>query len=86
MGFPVIAVCKCAAKYCRMSILISKFHCSQIDHPKAIVGLKYMLLMKIMLDHADEVTSILSGKLALRHAGQEVNAMKSIAKAAANRC
>ena len=41
--------------------------------------------MKIMLDAADEVTSIVSGKLALRYAGQEINAMKSIAKAAANR-
>merc|ERR1711970_444745 len=56
-----------------------------VDHPKAIVGLKYMLLMKIMLDSADEVTSIIGGKLALRYAGQEINAMKSIAKAAANR-
>jgi len=56
-----------------------------VDNPKAIVGLKYMLLMKIMLDAADEVTSIISGKLALRYAGQEINAMKSIAKAAANR-
>ena len=44
-----------------------------------------MLLMKIMLDSADEVTSIVGGKLALRYAGQEINAMKSIAKAAANR-
>jgi len=56
-----------------------------IDNPKAITGLKYMLLMKIMLDSADEVTSILSGKLALRYAGPEINAMRSIAKAAANR-
>ena len=44
-----------------------------------------MLLMKIMLDCADEVTSIISGKLALRYAGPEINAMRSIAKAAANR-
>merc|ERR1712136_660823 len=56
-----------------------------VDHPKAIIGLKYMLLMKIMLDSADEVNSIVSGKLALRYVGPEVNAMKSIAKAAANR-
>merc|ERR1712002_1239661 len=56
-----------------------------IDNPKAIIGLKYMLLMKIMLDSADEVTSIISGKLALRYAGPEINAMRSIAKAAANR-
>jgi len=56
-----------------------------VDNPKAIIGLKYMLLMKIMLDNADEVHSIVSGKLALRYAGPEVEAMKSIAKAAANR-
>uniref|UniRef100_A0A8C8K1Z6 PCI domain-containing protein n=1 Tax=Oncorhynchus tshawytscha TaxID=74940 RepID=A0A8C8K1Z6_ONCTS len=42
-----------------------------IDHPKAITGLKYMLLCKIMLSLPEEVQSLISGKLALRHAGRQ---------------
>ncbi|XP_077978278.1 26S proteasome non-ATPase regulatory subunit 11A-like [Glandiceps talaboti] len=52
-----------------------------IDSPKAVQALKYMLLCKILLNSPDDVQSIISGKLALRYAGPEVEAMKSIASA-----
>ncbi|KAF6018773.1 PSMD11 [Bugula neritina] len=56
-----------------------------IDSPKAIVSLKYMLLAKIMLEQADEVTQIMSGKLALKYMGKDAEAMKSVAKASKER-
>ncbi|XP_052683264.1 26S proteasome non-ATPase regulatory subunit 11A-like [Crassostrea angulata] len=56
-----------------------------IDSPKALTGLKYMLMCKIMLNLADEVQTILSGKLALKYQGPEVEAMKSIAQASHKR-
>jgi len=56
-----------------------------ISHAKAITSLKYMLLSKIMLNNADDVHSIVSGKLALRYTGAEVEAMKQIANASKKR-
>uniref|UniRef100_A0A674CEB4 Proteasome 26S subunit, non-ATPase 11b n=1 Tax=Salmo trutta TaxID=8032 RepID=A0A674CEB4_SALTR len=56
-----------------------------IDHPKAITGLKYMLLCKIMLSLPEEVQSLISGKLALRHAGRQTDALKCVAQASKNR-
>lgn len=56
-----------------------------IDSPKAVTGLKYMLLSKIILNTPDAVQSILSGKLALRYAGREAEALKAIAQAAIKR-
>jgi len=56
-----------------------------IDNPKAISALKYMLLSKIMLNSPEDVTAIVSGKLALRYAGEHIDAMKGIAKASHNR-
>jgi len=56
-----------------------------IDNPKAISALKYMLLSKIMLNCPDDVQSIISGKLALRYAGEHIEAMKCIATASHNR-
>lgn len=56
-----------------------------INSPKAITSLKYMLLSKIMLNNADDVHSIVSGKLALRYSGAQVEAMKHIANASKKR-
>jgi len=56
-----------------------------IDSPKAVTSLKYMLLCKIMLNVSDEVQAIVSGKLALKYQGPEVEAMKSIATASHKR-
>lgn len=56
-----------------------------VDSPKAVVSLKYMLLCKIMLNTADEVQAIVSGKLALKYSGPDVEAMKSIAQSSHKR-
>lgn len=56
-----------------------------IDSPKALTALKYMLLSKIMLQCPEDVHNIVSGKLALRHSGSHVDAMKGIAAASSKR-
>ncbi|CAG0915013.1 unnamed protein product [Notodromas monacha] len=55
------------------------------ERRRALTALKYMLLAKIMLKAHDDVPSIVSGKLALRYAGKEIEAMKRVAKAAHDR-
>ena len=52
---------------------------------EALRALKYMLLSKIMLDSPDEVTSLLSHKLAIKYTGRELEAMRAIATAAKKR-
>ncbi|XP_055780191.1 26S proteasome non-ATPase regulatory subunit 11A-like [Salvelinus fontinalis] len=55
-----------------------------IDHPRAITALKYMLLCKIMLNLPEEVQGLISGKLALRHAGRQTDSLKCVAQASNN--
>lgn len=56
-----------------------------IESNKAITALKYMLLSKIMLNLPEDVQHIVSGKLALKHSGTDIDAMKSVAKASHKR-
>ena len=56
------------------------------DDPKALNSLKYMLLCKIMLNLPEDVTSLLSIKLALKYAQlKEVESMRAVARAHQNR-
>jgi len=52
-----------------------------VTSPHALRALKYMLLCKIIMNQADEVKSIVSGKLALKYNGRDVDALKNIATA-----
>ncbi|KAK2866397.1 hypothetical protein Q7C36_002453 [Tachysurus vachellii] len=56
-----------------------------IDSPSAITALKYLLLCKIMLNLPEEVQDLISGKLALRYAGRQTDALKCVAQASKNR-
>ncbi|CAG9836774.1 unnamed protein product [Diabrotica balteata] len=56
-----------------------------VESPKALTALKYMLLSKIMINSPEDVQQIVSGKLAFKYAGQDIEAMKSVAQAAHKR-
>lgn len=56
-----------------------------VESGKALTALKYMLLSKIMLNQPEDVHQITGGKLALKYAGPDIDAMKSIAKASHKR-
>ncbi|SPO03438.1 probable 26s proteasome p44.5 protein [Cephalotrichum gorgonifer] len=58
---------------------------TQEEPAKATAALQYMLLCKIMLNLAEDVNTLLQSKQALKYAGQNLEAMKSIARAHSNR-
>lgn len=58
---------------------------NSIDHPKAVVALKYMLLSKIMLHEANDVPAICIAKNTLNYGGIDIEAMKSVAEASRKR-
>ncbi|KAI9315562.1 hypothetical protein BX666DRAFT_2028460 [Dichotomocladium elegans] len=58
---------------------------SSQDDTKAVLALKYMLLCKIMLNLPEDIHAILSGKMALRYSGADIEAMKAVASAHQNR-
>ena len=66
------------------------------DDPRAIMALKYMLLSKVMLNLTDDVYSIsyylswtkidiITGKMAQKYQGRDIDAMKAVANAHKNR-
>jgi 26S proteasome regulatory subunit N6 len=55
------------------------------DDARGLNGLKYMLLCKIMLNLPEDVHNIINGKLALKHAGPDIEAMNAIATALEHR-
>merc|ERR1711910_215403 len=56
-----------------------------VEDKNALTALKYMLMSKIMLRTPEEVQNIVSGKLALKYSGSEIEAMKEVAQASKNR-
>ncbi|KAK9718434.1 PCI domain [Popillia japonica] len=58
---------------------------NSVESPKALTALKYMLLSKIMLNNPEDVQHIVSGKLAIKYAGRDIEAMKSVAQASHKR-
>ncbi|KAM7267661.1 hypothetical protein ACFE04_009827 [Oxalis oulophora] len=55
-----------------------------LDDPRAVYSLKYMLLCKIMVSHADDVAGIISSK-PLKYMGPDLDAMKAVADAHSKR-
>lgn len=55
------------------------------EDKRALYGLKYMLLCKIMLNLPEDVFNIISGKAAQKHVGSDIDAMKAVATALQNR-
>jgi len=56
-----------------------------VEDKFALTALKYMLMSKIMLRTPEEVHNIVSGKLALKYSGADIEAMKLVAQASKNR-
>lgn len=75
----------CFATQCFVNVIF--FFCSydSVENPKALTALKYMLLSKIMLRAPEDVQTIMSGKLAVKYAGRDLDAMKAVAEASHKR-
>jgi len=58
---------------------------SNMEDPKAVISLKYMLLCKIMTNNIEDIDAIISGKTAIKYAGRDIEAMRSVATAHKNR-
>jgi 26S proteasome regulatory subunit N6 len=56
-----------------------------VEDKLALTALKYMLMSKIMLRMPEEVHNIVSGKLALKYSGTDIEAMKLVAQASKKR-
>lgn len=56
-----------------------------IDSPKAVIALKYMLMCKIMVNAADDIANLITSKLALKYAGNQIESIKSIGVASQKR-
>merc|ERR1712223_228823 len=56
-----------------------------VEDKFALTALKYMLMSKIMLRTPEEVHNIVSGKLALKYTGADIEAMKLVANASKDR-
>lgn len=54
---------------------------SSQDDVRAVDALKYMLLCKIMMNSAEDVYSIVSGKMAIKYQGRVLDSMKAVAAA-----
>lgn len=56
-----------------------------LNDPRTVEVLKYMLLLKIMLNLIDDVNGLLANKNVMKHTLRDVDAMKAIATAYSNR-
>jgi len=61
------------------------FRYDSVESPKALTALKYMLLSKIMLRTPEDVQAIMSGKLTVKYAGLDLDAMRAVAEASHRR-
>ncbi|KFY40514.1 hypothetical protein V495_05387 [Pseudogymnoascus sp. VKM F-4514 (FW-929)] len=58
---------------------------TQDEPAKATAALQYMLLCKIMLNLNDDIAQLMTSKQAVKYAGKNLEAMKAVARAHANR-